>query len=137
MRKAVIADTGPLFAAVDPHDQYHRRALVEAQRLVDDGFEVIVAHPTVMECYTLVRYRLGVGPAFTWLEELLVGASLVNPTVNDYTDAAARIRRYPDQRITLFDATVAVLASRLRHPVWTYDHHFDAMRVRVWRPGVP
>jgi len=39
----------------------------------------------------------------------------------------------PDQSITLFDATLAALASRLKMEVWTYDHHFDAMRVKVWR----
>lgn len=39
----------------------------------------------------------------------------------------------PDQAITLFDATLAVLASRLKLEVWTYDHHFDVMRAKVWR----
>jgi predicted nucleic acid-binding protein len=33
----------------------------------------------------------------------------------------------------LFDATVAVLAQRTGSQVWTYDHHFDVMRVPVWR----
>jgi predicted nucleic acid-binding protein len=40
---------------------------------------------------------------------------------------------FKDQPITLFDATVAVLAQRTGLPVWTYDHHFDVMRVPVWR----
>jgi hypothetical protein len=39
----------------------------------------------------------------------------------------------PDQSITLFDATLAALASRLKIEVWTYDHHFDIMRAKVWR----
>jgi predicted nucleic acid-binding protein len=38
-----------------------------------------------------------------------------------------------DQGITLVDATVAALAVRMNVEVWTYDHHFDAMEVRVWR----
>ena len=133
MRKAVIADTGPLFAAVDPQDRYHRRAREEAQRLVEDGLEVLVAYPTALESYTLLLYKLGADSAFRWLNEIFAGASLVNPTVQDYRDAAAKVLRYPDQRISLFDATVAVLASRLKLSVWTYDHHFDLMRVQVWR----
>jgi hypothetical protein len=28
---------------------------------------------------------------------------------------------------------VATLAGRLGLEVWTYDHHFDVMRVAVWR----
>jgi predicted nucleic acid-binding protein len=35
--------------------------------------------------------------------------------------------------ITLFDALAATLADRLGLEVWTHDHHFDVMRVAVWR----
>jgi hypothetical protein len=62
MRSAVLADSGPLYAAVDPDDAYHPQAQRE-----------------------------------------------------------------------LFNATLAVLAARLGVAVWTYDHHFDIMRVEVWR----
>jgi len=30
-------------------------------------------------------------------------------------------------------ATLAALSARLNAPIWTYDHHFDVMRVKVWR----
>ncbi|WP_295888238.1 hypothetical protein [uncultured Thiohalocapsa sp.] len=43
------------------------------------------------------------------------------------------VGRFPDQSITLFDTTLAMVASRLRLPVWTYDHHFDRMQATVWR----
>jgi len=33
----------------------------------------------------------------------------------------------------MFDAVTAVVGRRLRMPVWTYDHHFDVVRVEVWR----
>jgi len=45
----------------------------------------------------------------------------------------ARLRALTDQPITLFDATVAAMATRLNFDVWTYDHHFDVMRIGVWR----
>jgi predicted nucleic acid-binding protein len=60
-------------------------------------------------------------------------ASLVNPSPEDYRQALSRIQTMTDQPVTLFDATVASLATRLELDVWTYDHHFDLMRVRVWR----
>jgi len=133
MKQAVIADTGPLYAAVDPDDQYHRRAQRELKRLVRDRHELLVAYPTVLESYTLLLYRLGRETAKTWLDEVLAGAAFVNPTSEDYRDAARKVRAFADQKITLFDAAIAVLASRLDLKVWTYDHHFDVMRAAVWR----
>jgi predicted nucleic acid-binding protein len=133
MRQAVIADTGPLYAAVDPDDQYHRRAQRELKRLVRDRHELVIAYPTLLESYTLLLYRLGREVAKAWLDEVLTGAALVNPTPEDYRDAATKVRAFTDQEITLFDAAVAVLANRLGLTVWTYDHHFDVMRAAVWR----
>jgi predicted nucleic acid-binding protein len=133
MRQAVIADTGRLYAAVDPDDQYHRRAQRELKRLVRDRHELVIAYPTLLESYTLLLYRLGREVAKAWLDEVLTGAALVNPTPEDYRDAATKVRAFTDQEITLFDAAVAVLASRLGLTVWTYDHHFDVMRAAVWR----
>ena len=133
MRQAVIGDTGPLYAAVDPDDQYHRRAQRELKRLVRDRHELVIAYPTLLESYTLLLYRLGRKVAKAWLDEVLTGAALVNPTPEDYRDAATKVRAFTDQEITLFDAAVAVLASRLGLTVWTYDHHFDVMRAAVWR----
>jgi len=133
MRQAVIADTGPLYAAVDPDDQYHRRAQRELKRLVRDRHELVIVYPTLLESYTLLLYRLGREVAKAWLDEVLTGAALVNPTPEDYRDAATKVRAFTDQEITLFDAAVAVLASRLGLTVWTYDHHFDVMRAAVWR----
>jgi predicted nucleic acid-binding protein len=60
-------------------------------------------------------------------------AALVNPEAEDYRQAIVRLKGLTDQKITLFDALVAVLASRMGLQVWTYDHHFDVMRVPVWR----
>jgi predicted nucleic acid-binding protein len=40
---------------------------------------------------------------------------------------------FPDQRITLVDAVTAVMAGKLGMPVWSFDRHFAAMRVKLWR----
>lgn len=129
----ILADTGPLYAAVDPDDSYHQRSQRELKRLTRDRRDVVIAYPTLLEAYTLVVYRLGVQVASNWLNDMLAGASLINPTVEDYREAMKRVQAFNDQPISLFDATVAVLASRLGIEVWTYDHHFDLMRTAVWR----
>ena len=132
MRPAVLADTGPLYAATDPDDAHHKRSRRELRRLADENYEIIVAYPTLLEAYTLVLFRLGETAAMRWLEEM-AGAALVNPSADDYRQAVVRVQSLKDQSITLFDALVASLAGRLGVEVWTYDHHFDVMRVAVWR----
>jgi predicted nucleic acid-binding protein len=133
MKRAVLVDTGPLYAAVDPDDQYHPRAQQELSELQRRQLTVMLAYPTVSEAYTLVLYRLGRSTARSWLQEILKGATLINPTPEDYRMAVSKLDAYPDQSITLFDAALAALSKRLSVPVWTYDHHFDVMRAAVWR----
>jgi predicted nucleic acid-binding protein len=132
MMRAVLADTGPLYAAVDPDDEHHARALLELQKLNRDRHEIVILYSTLLEAYSLIMFRLSRDVASNWLLDMAQTA-LLNPTSEDYWQAAARIRALTDQSITLFDAVAAVVATRLKLDVWTYDHHFDVMRVGVWR----
>jgi predicted nucleic acid-binding protein len=132
MRRTVLADAGPLYAAADTTDEHHNRAQRELSQLERDDYKVVVAYPTLLESYNLILFRLGNNVALRWLSEM-TSVVLVNPTSEDYRQAAARLQAFYDQPITLFDATVAVLAARLDTPVWTYDHHFDMMRTTIWR----
>lgn len=133
MNHAVIADTGPLYAAVDPDDRYHRRARRELKLLVQQRIEIVIAYPTLAEAYTLILHRLGNRTGARWLAEIQAGAAFLNPAPEDYRQATSRLSAFPDQAITIFDATVAVVARRLGIRVWTYDHHFDVMQSAVWR----
>jgi predicted nucleic acid-binding protein len=130
---SVLVDTGPLYALVDPDDQYHVRARSELKRISEERFDLKVAWPVVLEAYSLVLRRLGVRVARTWLEQLVQGAGLLNPEREDYLGASRLLERYSDQPITLVDGTLATLAFDLGIPVWTYDHHFDVMGAPVWR----
>lgn len=132
MTRAVLADTGPLYAAVDPEDTHHARSVQELRKLARDRWEVVVLYPTLLEAYSLILFRLGRQVASGWLLEM-TSAALVNPTPEDYRQASDRVRALADQSITLFDAVAAITATRLGLAVWTYDHHFDVMRVSVWR----
>jgi predicted nucleic acid-binding protein len=131
--RLVLADTGPLYALVDGDDHLHHRALEEEGRIAAEGRTLVVAFPTLLESHSLVLRRLGIQTSRQWLQELKSGVGLVNPHRDDFLAAASRIRSSADQPITLFDGVLAVLADRLRFPVWTFDHHFDAMGVTVWR----
>ena len=66
-----------------------------------------------MESYSLVLRRLGVANAHRWLEEIERGTGSLVPIVADLEAAGDRVRSFPDQAITLFDAVLAELADRL------------------------
>lgn len=130
--RVVLADTGPLYAALDPDDN-HERAQEDIGRLDLEELGVMVAYPTLCEGYSLILYRLGVAVARGWLEELRGYASVINPTPDDYRKASELLLEYGDRGFSMFDAVTACLSERLELPVWTYDHRFDVMRVEVWR----
>ena len=132
MNRAVLADTGPLYASADPDDAYHKQAQQELRRLAREKYEVVVAYPILLEAYTLILFRLGKSAASRWLDDM-ANASLINPDPEDYRQAAVKAQTLTDRPITLFDTVAAVLSTRLKLEVWTYDYHFDLMRVPVWR----
>lgn len=132
MIRAVLADSGPLFAIADESDEHHQRALREFQLLVRDRREILIPYPILLETFTLTLFRIGRKGASDWLSQILSGA-FINPTPEDYRWAVTQVLALSDQSLTLVDATVAAIAGRLGLQVWTYDHHFDVMRVGVWR----
>jgi predicted nucleic acid-binding protein len=132
MTRAVLADTGPLYAANDAADEHHERALRELTKLAREKREVLIPYPTLLEAYSLLLFKLGRMAASALLDEVR-DASFVNPTPEDYGRALTTVQNLHDQRVTLVDATLAALAARMELDVWTYDHHFDVMRVGVWR----
>jgi predicted nucleic acid-binding protein len=132
MIRGVLADTGPLYAANDEGDTHHPLALRQLKDLARDRRKVLVAYPILLEAYSLLLYKLGRRAASGWLAEVSE-ASFLNPAPEDYARGLTMVQALPDQSITLVDATLAALATRLGLDVWTYDHHFDVMRVGIWR----
>ncbi|MEM9218894.1 MAG: hypothetical protein AAGD25_31725 [Cyanobacteria bacterium P01_F01_bin.150] len=86
-----------------------------------------------MEAHKLVLYKGGNRAAENFMQRLLAGTNIINPTIEDYQQAYNLVRQFPDQTITLFDALLATLSTAMNLPVWTYDYHFDVMQVKVWR----
>ena len=127
----VLADTGPLYALADPSDQFHDRAHRELEIIVSRNTSVLALFPVLCEANTLVLRRLGGRYAAGWLSEMLSGSMPVNPEASDYLDASVGLQKYSDHPITLVDALLARMTSRLEAPVWTFDRHFVTMRTGI------
>jgi predicted nucleic acid-binding protein len=67
LREAVLADTGPLYAAADPNDSFHARSLEEQERLEVEDIETAVSYATVQEAYILVLRKFGIAQARSFL----------------------------------------------------------------------
>jgi predicted nucleic acid-binding protein len=87
------------------------------------------------ECYLVILYKLGIGAAHGWLRDVRGHASLIDLTPADFEDAADLVNSFQDQASSMSDTVTASLSLRLGLPAWTYDHHFDVVRVEVWRYG--
>jgi predicted nucleic acid-binding protein len=130
--RSVLADTGPLYAAIDRDDQYHSRARDELRELNESGTGVIIAYPILAEVYTLTLYRLGSRRAVRVAEELRDGAAMLNPSPEDYAQALLRVAKHRDLRASLFDGVVTVLAERSGLEVWTYDEQLRVLGATIW-----
>jgi predicted nucleic acid-binding protein len=131
--RAVLIDTGPLYALAVPSDQYHERAYREWRDLKREHRSVMTPYPTVFETYSLLLRRLTPERAHTWLHATLEQVGLLTPNAQDYHSAALRPTRYRDQAISLYDALLVVLGERLDVPIWTFDADMDVMGAEVWR----
>jgi len=131
--KAILADTTLLYGAIDTSDQFHARAQAEIQRIAKEKLIVVVSFPVYIETYSLLLYRLGFEQANRFSQNCLESANLLNPTEEQYLKAIKKVQQFPDQTITIVDALTAILADELNIPVWTYDYHFDVMKISVWR----
>jgi predicted nucleic acid-binding protein len=131
--RAVLADSGPLYALVDPDDGHHQRARHELAAIQGEGRSVVLAWPILLECYSLVLHRLGTSAAHRWLAEVQRGVGRVAPLTEELDAACERVRRYPDQTVSLFDTVLHELAVRLSISIWSFDHHFDLLGADVWR----
>ena len=80
----------------------------------------VVANATRLSCTSWVPAWRKVGCG-----EIEGSSFLMNPTPDDFREAAGLMHRYGDQALSMFDAVAAAVSRRLSLPVWTYNHHFD------------
>ena len=128
MRSMILADTGPLYASAVQKDAFHERANQELQYLIQQGYNITIPYTTLCECYSLLSRRTHQKLLIPWQKHIRKSFSQINPTQIDFHDACLLLETYHDQKITMFDAILAVLSQKLEVPVWTFDRDFYILR---------
>ena len=129
----ILADTGPLYALAMKRDALHERARNELAQLKTQKNKLLISSSTILETQSLLLRREQSLFVNRYMEVLCKGSDLINPSTDDYLAALALLRRFSDQKISLFDASLAVLSQVLKLEVWTFDKDFDVLGVKVWR----
>ena len=123
----VVADTGPLVAAANRRDRAHELA---AALVTELGRELVVPEPVAVDVDQLLRARVGVETARSFLAALIRGEHTVHFLSPGLLRRAVEIdARFADLDLGLADAAVMAIAERHRLPVLTFDfEHFRATR---------
>ncbi|TMC41306.1 MAG: PIN domain-containing protein [Chloroflexi bacterium] len=121
-----VVDTGPLYAAVDRDDQDHRRSVAALQR---PGLRLVVPALVVAEACYLIGTRLGPTVEARFVATL-ADFDVRTPEPADWKRIGALVEQYADFPLGGVDASVVVLAERLRtRLIITLDRrHFGAVR---------
>lgn len=109
---ALLLDAGALYAQADRADPHHA-AVAAILRAESD---TLVTSPfAVAEADYLILTRLGIGVELAFLDDLAEGTFLVEGLSRpDLGVAREVVRRYRDLAIGLADASLVVLAQKLR-----------------------
>lgn len=130
----VVADTGPLVAALNRRDRAHKlsRAL-----LAELGRDLIVPEPVLVEVDYLVRTRVSSTAARAFLAAVAGREHTVHFLSPGLLRRAVEIdAKFAHLDLGFTDGSVMAVAEREQLPVLTYDfHHFRATRPEhgFWR----
>lgn len=123
----ILVDTNVLVALVDERDSLHARAKRDLRK-VRGPFGVTSV--VLSECCFLLEESYLRQRLHLLLERMACAA--VEPDATWWGDVFAWLERYAEHRPDLCDALLAVLATRSRATIWTYDREFHS----IWRdPG--
>lgn len=121
-----VVDSGPLYAAADLGDDDHEQSVAA---LTEPGRTLVIPTLVVAEVTYLIGTRLGTRAEARFLKSLS-DYDVEPPLSDEWSRISELVTRYGDFPLGGTDASVIVLAERLRTPlVATLDRrHFQAVR---------
>jgi uncharacterized protein len=108
--RVAVVDSGPLYAVVDLDDQNHQRSITALQQ---PGLRLVIPALVIAEVAYLIGRRLGPSVEARFLATL-PDYDVRSPEPEDWNRISTLVDRYKDFPLGAVDASVVVLADRLR-----------------------
>ncbi len=127
---ALVLDTGPLLAAINPNDKDHLRCRALLEQTTEP---MLIPVPVLAEVDYFVCKYMQASVFVRVLDDILAGAfSVVDLVPSDYPRVREVCDRYADAKVGFTDASVLAIVERLKEPkVASLDHgHFRMLRPR-------
>jgi len=124
----IFVDTSAFYALADESDRNHRQAKAAYGELTRE--RLVTKDHVLVECWFLIGSHLGRDAAIRFWAALRSGiVSLVEVTRPDLDRAYAIIGQFPDQTLSLVDATsFAVMEREEIETAFAFDAHFRVHR---------
>ena len=129
-----FVDSSALIALNNPKDQYHENAIEIAHQL--NQRQLVVSDAVLTETYTFLRYQSGYRVASNFLKIVLGGPSFIIAEVASSTRMATMtlLGQFRNYKISYCDAlSVVIMKEQNIDQIFSFDHHFEMMGVRVVR----
>jgi predicted nucleic acid-binding protein len=130
----VFCDTSFFHACLDHTDTHHFQAHPLVNEAAEAGVALCTTWDVVSETVTLLRYRVGHGPALAFADGLYPRLQLVEYGPDVRAEAVAVFRRYGrERRLSLCDAISFVVVTMLleRIPCFAFDEDFRRLGLTV------
>ncbi|BCV23006.1 type II toxin-antitoxin system VapC family toxin [Moorella sp. Hama-1] len=99
----VLVDSSAVLALLNKRDQWHNKAKIVLQTLVNQQASLIMTNYLVAECHSLLLARIDANIARQWL--LTLDWNIIYVTLKDEHIAKDIICKYTDKDFSLTDAT--------------------------------
>ncbi len=134
--RELVLDAGPLIALFHQRDPDHEEALKGFRLLVGARTRLFVPLPVLFEVFKWLRFEAGPKGAREGLAKMQEALLPVPFTLEDLEAAQHLLEGLPEWGGTLEDASVVLLALRLKAPVWTLNYRdFSAFTaLQFWTP---
>jgi predicted nucleic acid-binding protein len=128
-KRAVLIDTGPLYALADPRDNRHAEAIQCLSQITRLSFPLFLTNLTIAETHRRILHSLGIQRGLAFLASVHDGNhNIVRPEESDDTKARDILNRYQDHHFSFTDGVCFAVMLRLGIVrAFSFDKHFQVM----------